>query len=45
LGPDGKTYAVKAGPNVALDLVKVGDRFTATYSAATAVSVEPVNRK
>jgi hypothetical protein len=44
-GPDGKTYAVKAGPNVALDLVKVGDRFTATYSAATAVSVEPVSRK
>lgn len=44
-GPDGKTYAVKAGPSVALDLVKVGDRFTATYSAATAISVEPVIRK
>jgi hypothetical protein len=44
-GPDGKTYVVKAGPNVALDRVKVGDRFTATYSAATAVSVEPVHGK
>jgi hypothetical protein len=42
---DGKTYVVKAGPDVALDRVKVGDRFTATYSAAMAVSVQPVHRK
>ena len=44
-GADGKTYVVKAGPDVALDRVKVGDRFTATYSAATAVSVQPVPRR
>ena len=44
-GANGKTYVVKAGPDVALDRVKVGDRFTATYSAATAVSVQPVHRK
>jgi hypothetical protein len=45
LGPDGKPHVVKAGPDVALDRVKVGDRFTATYSSATAVTVEPVYRK
>jgi len=44
-GADGKTYVVKAGPDVALDRVKVGDRFTATYSAAMAVSVQPVPRR
>ena len=44
-GTDGKTYAVKAGPNVALDRVKVGDKFTATYSSAMAVSVEPVQQR
>jgi hypothetical protein len=42
---DGKTYLVEAGPDVALDAVKVGDRFTATYSAALAVSVEPTYRE
>ena len=41
----GKPHVVKAGPDVALDRVKVGDRFTATYSSATAVTVEPVHRK
>jgi hypothetical protein len=41
----GKPHVVKAGPDVALDRVKVGDRFTATYSSATAVTVEPVYRK
>jgi len=45
LGPDGKPHVVKAGPDVALDRVKVGDRFTATYSSATAVTVEPVYRQ
>jgi hypothetical protein len=44
-GPGGKTYSVKAGPDIALDRVKVGDRFTATYSAAMAVSVEPTYRE
>jgi hypothetical protein len=40
---EGKTYVVKVGPDIALERVKVGDRFTATYSAALAVSVEPVH--
>lgn len=44
-GPDAKTWTVKAGKDVALDRVKVGDRFTATYSASTVVSVEPVYRE
>jgi hypothetical protein len=44
-GADGKTYLVKAGPDIALDRVKVGDKFTATYSAAMAVSVEPTLRE
>lgn len=44
-GPDAKVYTVKAGKDVALDRVKVGDRFTATYSASTVLSVEPVYRE
>jgi hypothetical protein len=44
-GADGKIYLVKAGPDIALDRVKVGDRFAATYSAALAVSVEPIHRE
>jgi hypothetical protein len=44
-GADGKTYLVKAGPDVALDRVKVGDKLAATYSAALAVSVEPIHRE
>lgn len=44
-GPDAKPYTVKAGKDVALERVKVGDRFTATYSASTVLSVEPVYRE
>lgn len=40
-GPEGRTYRVQAGPDVQLDRLKVGDKVTATYSAALAVSVEP----
>ena len=36
---------VKAGEGVSLDRVKLGDRFRATYSAAMAVSVNPVYRE
>jgi hypothetical protein len=43
-GADGRTYLVKAGPDIALDRVKVGDKFAATYSAALALSVEPIHR-
>jgi len=42
---DGRTYRVTAGPGVSLDRVKVGDRFSATYSAAMAVSVQPTYRE
>ncbi len=44
-GPDAKVHKVKAGKDVALDRVKVGDRFTATYSASTVLSVEPIYRE
>jgi len=40
----GRTYRAVLGPGVALDRVKVGDRFTATWSAAMALSVEPTGR-
>jgi hypothetical protein len=42
-GADGRSYVVKVAPDIALDRVKVGDKLTATYSAALAVSVEPVH--
>jgi hypothetical protein len=42
---DGRKYQVKAGQGVSLDHVKAGDRFTATWSAAMAVSVDPVYRE
>jgi hypothetical protein len=45
VGTDGRTYPVKAGPAVALDAIKVGDRFTATYSAAMAVEMNPVYKE
>ncbi|HET8725597.1 MAG TPA: hypothetical protein VFM53_15470 [Anaeromyxobacteraceae bacterium] len=41
-GADGKVWVVKAGPGLGMEKVKVGDRFVATYSAALAVSVDPV---
>jgi len=42
---DKRTYRVKGGEGVSLDRLKVGDRFRATYSAAMAVSVNPVYRE
>jgi hypothetical protein len=42
---DGRRYRVKAGEGVSLDHVKAGDKFAATWSAAMAVSVDPVYRK
>jgi hypothetical protein len=41
-GADGKVWVVKAGPGLGMEKVKVGDKFVATYSAALAVSVDPV---
>lgn len=45
VGTDGRTYPVKAGPGVALPSIKPGDRFTATFSAAMAVTMDPVYRE
>lgn len=42
---DKRTYRVKGGEGVSLDRLKVGDRFRVTYSAAMAVSVNPVYRE
>jgi len=41
---DKRAYRVKAGEGVSLDRLKVGDTFRATYSAAMALSVDPVYR-
>jgi hypothetical protein len=37
---DGNQYKVKAGPKIALDKLKVGDRLFATYLATVAIGVE-----
>ncbi len=39
LGPDGQSIDVKAGPNVDLDSVHVGDRVNATYYEEVAVGI------
>jgi hypothetical protein len=38
-GPAGKQYQVKAGPQVQLEKLKVGDRLLATYVEAIAIEV------
>jgi hypothetical protein len=45
VGTDGRTYSVKAGPRVDFQAIRPGDRFTATYSAAMAVTLDPVYRE
>ena len=40
LDPDGYQYKVKAGPELHLDEIKVGDRLLATYIATVALAVE-----
>jgi hypothetical protein len=44
-GPQGNQYDVKAGPNVKIDKLKVGDRLLATYIQAVAVKVEKKGAK
>jgi hypothetical protein len=39
-GADGNQYKVRAGPKVALDKLKVGDRLLATYVATVVLSAE-----
>jgi hypothetical protein len=44
-GPKGQYHQVKAGPNVKLEKLKVGDRLLGTYVQAVAVSIEKPARK
>jgi hypothetical protein len=41
VGPEGREFRVKAGPDVRLEKVKVGDRVYAEYGEALAISVVP----
>jgi hypothetical protein len=40
-GPEGRSYKVKAGPDIKLDKIKVGDKVLAEYSETVAIAVEP----
>jgi Cu/Ag efflux protein CusF len=44
-GPAGNLYQVKAGPQVKLEKLKVGDRLLATYVEAVAVKLEKPAKK
>ena len=44
-GPQGQYHQVKAGKNVMLDRLKVGDRLFATYTQAVAVNLEKAKPK
>ncbi len=43
-GPEGNLYQVKAGPQVALEKAKVGDKFVATYTESVAIAVAPAKK-
>jgi hypothetical protein len=43
-GPAGNLYEVKAGPNIHLEKLKVGDNLLATYVQAVAVSLEKATK-
>jgi len=44
-GPGGNIYQVKAGPEIKLEKLKVGDRLLATYVEAVAVKLEKPKKK
>jgi Cu/Ag efflux protein CusF len=44
-GPGGNLYQVKAGPEVKLEKLKVGDRLLATYVEAVAIRLEKPTKK
>jgi len=44
-GPGGTLYRVKAGPEVKLEKLKVGDRLLATYIEAVAIKLEKASTK
>lgn len=39
-GPDGNKYLVKAGPNISIEKLKVGDRLVASYVETVAISID-----
>lgn len=43
-GPQGKTFDVKAGPDVDLKRLHKGDRVTATYYEEVAVAIDPATK-
>ena len=38
--PDGQKYAVKAGPNLSIEKLTVGDRLLATYATTVAIALD-----
>ncbi len=44
-GQEGRSYKVKAGKEIALEKLKVGDKVLAEYSETVAVAVEPAPKK
>jgi hypothetical protein len=44
-GPAGNVYQVKAGPNIHLEKLKVGDKLLATYVQAVAVNLKKAAKK
>lgn len=44
-GPEGRKFKVKAGQEIPLEKLKVGDKVLAEYTEAVAVSVEPAPKK
>jgi hypothetical protein len=44
-GPQGNIYQVKAGPNVQIEKLNVGDKLLATYAEAVAIKLEKAPAK
>ncbi|MEI7705774.1 MAG: hypothetical protein WCK73_14390 [Deltaproteobacteria bacterium] len=44
-GPEGRKFKVAAGPDIALEKLKVGDKVVAEYTEMVAVAVEPAPAK
>jgi len=45
VGPEGRKFKVKAGSEIPLEKVKVGDKVNAEYTEAVAIAVEPAPKK
>jgi len=44
-GPEGRSYKVKAAPDVQIDKLKVGDKVLAEYTESVGIAVEPAPKK